>query len=552
MNRYETGGEIVESSNLDLSKKLGKLIASPKLLKVFDTTDLAGSPKTVEAFGTLENYIYTLGHNVYRCNLSADITDFANWAKVDALDSLSASALSDAEFFSGAMRISTGTDIASWDGTTYDDNWWTSAVSGTALTNNYPHTLHVHRGGQETFFVTDKNLVRYYNATAGHSAVTLQADLVSCSVTSGVSAVWVGTYNTNIANAYVYEIYVGEQISGAPVARNAYEIDGRAVLSCVTIGGVPYIITDRGSLQYFNGAGFETIATLPFFGTDITLEGIEPDVISALSRPVHPKGMRAKDRSILINVSTKTTNATYPDHSPSGIWEFDIDTRQLTHHLSFADEASHAGTSILDHAGPIILVNSPNTSILAIGEPDETQVRGVYGLSTSTPQSHFVTIELESDSVQDAYESVYQMAKTLAVGERIDLKYRTTKRDPIFAECSYSNSNEISTTASVSNVQVGDEVTDTYTGLIAHVTAKTSSPTVTTFTLDTDIGTANATRMFVFQNYNKIATTYTSADGEWKRDGDFGVNPWCQFKAVLYGAVEYRRFLVKTNSKSQT
>ena len=74
--------------------------------------------------------------------------------------------------------------------------------------------------------------MRYYNAAAGHSSLSLQTDLTACCIDSGVSAIWVGTFNATSGNAYVYEVYVGETLTaGVAVSRNAYQVDGRGVLA---------------------------------------------------------------------------------------------------------------------------------------------------------------------------------------------------------------------------------------------------------------------------------------------------------------------------------
>lgn len=565
LSRYDTAGEIVESYNLNLSKKLGKMNSSQKLEKITSYSSF-----TIPILDTYYPYLYlitTSATPTYRCLGTADPTNAANWTAVSAMNGANVGSYSDSEKFSGKLLLSSATDIGSWDGTTFTATYWTSTLSGTALTDLYPHILHTHRGGQETLFVTDKNLVRYYNSTAGHSTVTLQTDLVACCVTSGVSATWVGTYNTSVDNAYVYEIYVGEQISSVPVARNAYKIDGKAVLTAETIDNVPYIFTDTGNLQAFNGAGFETVASLPFAGSDIILSGVIPIQMQSMnrSRPVHPKGMKRHNRSLYISINTKTSDNVTPENTPSGIWEYDIDTKQLTHRFSFADASTDAGATIMGESGHLLLVNNAYTTVLSVASSNETGVTGLYGNTSSTPQSHFVTKEIESQTIQDAYKDVFQKAKTMAAGESIELKFRTVKRDKISAQFTYAHGNEIITTATVTGVEVGDEVTDTATGLIAHITAVDTTVTTTTLTLDTSIGTEGNTHLFDITNFKPIGyderenvystankDTYTSADGELKTIGGFEVHPWIQFKVVFYGNIEYRQFTASGKSKNET
>ena len=205
------------------------------------------------------------------------------------------------------LRISDDTDIQRYNGSaSYNASWWIGEISGTALTANYPHILHIHRGGAETLFVTDKNKVRYYNASAGHSEVILQNDLVANCVDSGVSAIWVGSYTETSENAYVYEMYVGEQLNGAPVARNAYKVDGRAVLALWVSDNIPYIVTEKGYIQAFNGAGFTTVAEFPFVLDPSMLDGVRPGLVQdqSVSRPIHPNGVDTHGDSVFILINT--------------------------------------------------------------------------------------------------------------------------------------------------------------------------------------------------------------------------------------------------------
>ena len=205
----------------------------------------------------------------------------------------------DAVVFDDLLLISRSQDILSWNDSSDNDDWGTTVANLPALTANYPHTLHTRGGnGGEFLFVTDANKVHYVEMIGGvgnTSTVNLAADHVACCISSGVSATWVGTYSNSNSNAFVYEIYTGQILNGVPVSNNVYEIDGRAVLSIAVLGNIPYIITDRGALQAFNGAGFVTVDTLPFSGDSFVFDGMRIGNVNSDNneRPVHPKGMRS-------------------------------------------------------------------------------------------------------------------------------------------------------------------------------------------------------------------------------------------------------------------
>ena len=533
-------GEIVESFGLNLNKKFGKIFTSQKLVKILnEDTDLGNS--IVIALDFFENDYYALtDDDLYRCDATTDPTVTGNWSEVTAITSATNSS-SDLVVFDGKLLISAGSSIYSWDGSTFANNWNSGKISSLTAAAQ----MHVHRGGAETLFVLDQNTVKYWNTDAGQSTVELQTDLTATCVTSGVNAIWVGTSSESGTNAYVYEIYVGEQIDAAPVARNAYKVEGKAVMAIEVIDNVPYIVTEKGNIQAFNGAGFSTVASFPFANTT---EVINTDSVT-------PNGMKLHNNSLYINIATdlRGSGEDYAVNTPSGIWEFNRITGQLTHRFGFVESSSDKGALHLDDgiAGAVYIMDNQYGLLLASALNAKSGASSGLYCDTGGSYGYFITGEINSDTVADAYESIYTKAKTLSVDESIEIKYRTRKIDREFADMTAAGTDVINTTDTFTNVAVGWEVTDIHTGKTAHITAITESTNTISMKLDRDIATAGASLRCVFHNWSLIADEYTSADGEVKRNGGFGTNPWIQFKVILDGDIEMRQFMVKSNSKPE-
>ncbi len=556
-NRSDTFGELGETFSIDLNRKFGKIFPSKKLIKVLDEdTHLAGS--TPEAFAIYDNKYWTItDDDAYWCSINSDPTNSANWAEETDISS-ALSTGTDAAVFGGLLLLSnTGTGIYSWDGTTFSSTWANSKFTTTSAEFKQ---MHVHRGGQETLFALSKNKVHYYNATAGEKIVELQTDLTAHCVTSGVNSVWVGTTSTSDSNAYVYEIVVGEVINvlddagvvldTKPAARNAYKVEGSAVMSIEVIDNVPYIITEKGNIQAFNGAGFSTVSSFPFANTT--------EVIGKTA--VHPKGMKLHNDSVYINISTKRRAASatdYVENCPSGVWEFNRITGQLHHRFSFAETDASKGSKETSSArvAPIMVIDNEYALMLTGGEIGDTTA-GMFA-DTGSQYGYFKTVEIESATIQDAYERVYAKAKTMASGESISVKYRTTKKDQVTVTGTLLNTTTFNTTADLSSITADSEgtyhweIVDIYTGKSAQVTGITNSGSTYSVTLDTAIGTAGDSIRGEFQNWTKINGDYDSTHGEVHSWGDFGVNPWIQFKVVLDGGIEMRQLLVKSNAKNE-
>lgn len=557
MNQADTFGEIIESFNLNLSKKLGKISVSQKLKEIFNETSTVDAqvPDTLYALHIYGSSIYLIAEDhVYCCSVTSDPSIASNWTVDSSLPTTGFSFDTDATTFQGNLIISQSTDITSYDGNIVDTDWWDVTIAGDALNSGYPHMLHVHRGGQETLFVTDKNKVHYYNQTATHSTIELQPETIACCVSSGISATWVGTYTEDLESAYVYEVYVGEQVDSTPVARNAYKIDGRAVLAIHVINNVPYIITDRGSIQMFNGAGFQTVATFPFAYSGEQINGVRAGLVqdSSRARPVHPRGVCAHDDVMLISINSEQhTGEEYMKNTPSGVYEFDARTRQLTHRLALCTSTTDYGFKLANNSGAIIPVNNEYTDYLVIGESNKTGQSALYSRSTDTPMGYFVTSEIESGSMQDAFEYILEKAKTLQAGESIQAKYRTIKKDKVALTGVYASTTKFNVVATGIDIALGDEFTELATGKIAHITAIDESATVTSITLDTAIGVAGASENVYVENFALLEGTYTTDDGEYKKIGLNIIAPWIQFKVVMIGNIEMRQFLCKSNVKNE-
>ena len=543
--RYDTDG--IQTFNIDLTSKLDKLKTSRQLVKVLDEDDDFGGDNPC-AFEIYKNayYLATSG-DLYRCSKFADPTDHANWSMVE--DGLLQASTTDLVVFNNLLLVSSGgTKIGSFDGSSEDADW----DDGKLTTTSADFTqMYVWKGDGEWLFVANGNKVHYYNTTAGEFIITLPDDLEVVGFTGGVSRVWVATRSTTGQDAFVYEVVPGRvynvvdnggaAVDTVPLPENVYRVDGKAAMSIATVDNVAYVVTDKGAVQAFTGSGFTTVATFPFANTTDIIE----------NDAVHPKGMRVHNRSLFINISTERDNLDdFPVESPSGVWEYNVETGRLYHRFAFAETSGDYGWYETDSAliGPILIPNDDNAFIFGIAQRSVSGATlGVY-IDQEANYGRIVTPEFESDSVTSAWESVYQKAKTLASGESIRLKYRTTKLPREFADCAYASTTQINTTDTLTNVAVGWEVIDTLTGKSAHIT-EISGGTTKAIKLDRALGSGSS--RFLFQNFLLVPEEYTSEDGEYRRDGEFGATPWIQFVIEFVGDIEYRQFMLKSNSKGE-
>lgn len=572
-NKGDVFGELWGTFNIDLTSSPGKIKTSRQLYTSLSSTKMDN--KDLLASVVFGGYLYNIltGDKWQTLEAYRNPRISASWVATSG-SSMPTGLGTDAVVFDNKILVSGTTNIAmnsNASSPSWDNDWWTAVISGTSLTSTVPHVMDVSNIGTETLFVTDGNLVRYYNAAAGHSTVTLADHLVASCLATDYKATFVGTYS-NSGLARVYEIYVGEQLDSVPVARNSYPIDGSAVLSMDIVDGVVYIVTDRGHVQAFNGVAFVTVGSFPFAFDSVAISGASVGAVAStnIDRGIHPKGMRAYGKSLLININTNNqliddlaanpidsddifNNVVVNERSASGVWEFDTETKTLNHRYALKFSADQVGFHRLQTSAPILILDNQYTRLLTGGRLDADRTDVFMENPDQVPVSYLITSEIDSDSVQDAWEHLAIKLESLADGESVEIKYRTEKNKeyPAYATGSFTNASTFNTEDDLSMVAVGDEIElidGDYAGQMAHVTEINHSTSVYSITLDRDIAAADATCYARFQNWT---LTSHEDNGGWLKLGATEASTWVQFKIVMTGDVEVRGLINKGTAKTQ-
>lgn len=572
LNLNDTLGELWGSFNIDTTSSIGKIKTSRQLYPTLSETKMDNDDLLASVI--YKGFIYNILSGGRYQYLASYRNPRLSGSWVSTSGAFSTSGSTDAVVFDDKLLVSSSSDIAmnsNAGSPSWDTDWWTAVASGTALQADYPHILHVSNIGAETLFVTDKNLVRYYNSASGHSTVTLAADQVACCVATDYKATFVGTYS-NSGNARVYEIYIGEQLDGAPVARNSYEVDGTAVLSMDVIDGAVYIITDRGHIQAFNGVSFVTVGSFPFALDSVTIDGLSVGDIESdnTDRAVHPKGMRKSNKSLFINVNTNNeliddladnpidkddifSNVVVNERSASGVWEFNTETKSLNHRYALKYSDTQKGFHRLQKSAPILVLNNQYSRILTAGRCVSTRSDVFAENPDQIPFGYFITPEIDAGSITEAWAHLCIKTEKFTENDSIEVKYRTEKRVgyPAYASGTFADASTFNTTADLSAVQIGDEIElidGDNAGQVAHVLEITSSATTYSIKLDRDISTTGVTCYARFQNW-KLATVENN--GQTIKVGTADVSTWVQFKVCMTGNIEIRGVLNSGNNKNQ-
>ena len=566
LNFNDTAGEIWSSFNVDMFTNPGKIRLARPMKEVMDNTDLSSNSvlgMAVHGGGLPDMYVLT-NADLYK-DSSSPWTSFS-------VDDTTPTSEDSMTIFDTQLVIAGGTEIDAYDGTTYTTDWWGSRGC-TALDNNYEHIMEVIRIGSETLAVTDGPGVKAYtgsisSGSSGSTDLDLDSDFVATCIKATVRKVFIGTYTETAEQAYVYE-WDGASLNYT----QAFPVGDTAVLAMEIVDNAPIIITGRGKIKIFNGAGFTTVAQFPFasdlnFIEDVEVGDISP---SGINRPIHPQGLHVEGNTLFIYAGFVKNIINQPpadERTPAGIWALDLNTYSLTHLMSPGKR------QMLNRVSPLFYVNDDGGRFFVGAEIRDAA-------SGATPQTYWsedlddatdncgyiVTTEIESNSVQDVFEEVIVKA-LLGTDDEIYVKYRTTN-DPEYpitiTNGSWTGTTTFtSTDANLATVKTRfdantdgfyDEVeilNESGTGSLVHITNITESVGTYTITVDEAIGTNTEDLSARFDNWKKVPKTYTQSDGEYCRFGIGATGTWIQLKIEMRGKAgkpEIREVILHTNNK---
>jgi hypothetical protein len=544
LNYGDTVGEAWETRNIDLYENPGKITLAPVLTKTTSTT--------------LDIELKALGYYAFRSTYYA-ITDDGMYGTTNLANAFTETLNSDvrsgddAVVFDDSLLISErrnsgiqnrGIIQRSDMATIHTPAWWDGLAGKPTLAMDVPHTMDVSAGGT-ILYVTDGNKAHSFEGTTTSGTfhtVTVAEEQVLCTVKTTDYRTWLGSYTESAGTAYLYE-----WDGASPSASRAYAIGARACLAMELVGATPYVATERGEILRFNGAGFDTVARLPFTLTKAHVDNMDVgDVDNENSdRPIHPKGMKYREGKLYLFVSFKhsTIDPNHLQRTHNGVWVIDISTGSCNH-MSTLD-----GYAELTKSSPILVVNEPTTRL----------VTGGFGVTqgiwienyTGTNYGVFTTTEIVANSVADAYEAVYLSGHLN--GGAVHIKYRTEQKylTPPTADITWTSTTTFTTTDNLSAVAIGEEVDilrGTSAGRLTHITNIVNNSGTYTVTVADTLGSNGTTGEVRIDNWTYSGVWNTGTQAELGLGGD---SAWkVQVRLYLVGTgIIIDRIMVHGNNK---
>jgi hypothetical protein len=472
---------------------------------------------------------------------------------------------SDIQVFDDELLVSgTGAgsdDISVWDGS-WTASWWKTTKAQPALVSSRPHPMEVAQVGSPLLCIGDGSKLHTVTTSGTVSNTRLQLDSEQAIVwiKSGTSKIYIGCISTNGANGLVYEWDGGDTLP-----TRVYNTQTAGAVAGVVLDDTLYIINANGYLQVLAGGGFQTLNRFPFSRSQVPIDN--SSFIFSNRRFIHPNGFIPYKGKILALVSIQSDTATsgftsVVENNPAGIWEFNPDTRGLSHKYSvtldktgtkdFGQVAIPCDFSTTNRVPGALLETSQKkytTPILAgcavwidAATTYKTAIYNLDSARTLTARGSVTYPKAYANGLVDLLaEVIVQYERMKSANDRLIIKYRTEVHPnlPIIASVTWTSTTTFtSTDTNMSYASVGDEVEilmGNGSGTTAHISSISyTNPTYTISVDEAPTGVStNDTNYVRITNFKKLDSFCDLLKTNWKKTVLTTPSTWAQIKVEL-------------------
>lgn len=334
-------GDIWQTYNIDLEKKLGRLLLSDKMRIITDSSDvstLAIIYKILRTDADATDRFVAIGSAQVLETAGTDPT--AAWA-ADTTTGTTPTDAHDAETHesnNGNQRlvVTRATNIAllnrSGANNTWTASWWQGTLSQGALNSV---TYHPVARLQRLLLIGDRELLHTIdkNDTVSNTRIRTQFGYEARCIEVSRDRFWIGMQSNFGRKALIVE---WDGTAGSQ--NNEYELNtGASFPLCgFIVNNIPYFIDEMGYIHKFSGGGFNVFHQFPVVEERL---GFATDLAS--TNMIVPHAAFVDRHLVYINVGAPLTSR----KMRSGIWVLDTINRNLYHHMGLGHHKT-AGTDL--------------------------------------------------------------------------------------------------------------------------------------------------------------------------------------------------------------
>lgn len=313
-NNSDKFGSVWYTKNINFDEA-GYAKLSPRMVKIIDEASNSdmGVPLAIGQFSDGDFQVATSSQS----NFVVDI-DTNTLTVTEDTGTANPTTTTDSHgiFWLNRWHVSTATAVVSKDANGNGSATWTSRITG--LTSGVKHLLEINEESQ-TIMVTNGNVVKQYDTSYVNTTdLTIDAsfEIIGIAYNGGnVGLITKVGDSTNERKESKFFLWDGTSTS----AIGSWGISAESAIAIAPYQSSFVILTSNGQLKYFNGGGFQDLATFPFFFDDKKLSF----AVNALGTT-----MQADGDILYINIGVNLNNFSRKEYRqmvncPSGVWCYD-------------------------------------------------------------------------------------------------------------------------------------------------------------------------------------------------------------------------------------
>lgn len=494
LHKGEIFGNIWASRGIDFEREKGKIMLGDSFSSLFNSssgdTDLTTPVAFLRSSADGTDRWWVNGGKLFK---TTNTNPETGWTQ-DAIGSSPTAPLYDLIDFAGAMLVPTSTNIDRLS-TTWTTNWWTVTAGGSAMTTA-PHRMSILAGA---LLITDGRFINTWDGT-----LVADPDLTLPAVFESYDCLISGDF------AYIYgrntdgtetAVYTWDRTSTA--YNDKFPVGDVEVLAGFVVYGIPHIITKKGEIKRFTGQGFRTVQQFPNVELGFPIADI------------NPRGVVVDNNIVKILVRFGASSTWIPtlqsQRIVDGIWTFDAESLNLTHTNGLAigtdySQGELTAVGAMKYTNPTqgrYLVGAraytvyTETSLYAIFSSDEE--------STST-RGYFITPKIPTSSIRAFFKQLQiQIRRLDTSSDRVRVLYRIQESNALPAYETITWASSTTFTAANSDIVAGNFV-EVIAGPNAGAIAKISTYTGGTVTLDLTLNSSTSAGRVRYLNFIDLGT----------------------------------------------
>lgn len=491
----EFAGNIYAAKGIDLGRSVSKVGIADSITPLATSSTLTSMTTPTAFLRTAADGTDRYWVNAGKLYKTTGTNPQSGWA-LDGISGSPAAPLYDLIEFTSSLYVPVDTDIYKLTAGTWTANFWSSQSGASALTSGVPHRFFILEGA---LCITNGRYIATWDGTiATQQALILPSQFTAVFGLNVADLCFIGTKSLNGGNA---EVFSWDRSNTNYTAR--FDAGDSECLAGFVVGGIPFIITKKGQIKRFSGQGFNMVQAFPSAEIPVNIKNIDPNGISVDGNTVKINvdfgvisSMRC--RSGVWTFEADTLNLYHSGAIRNGAGK-DFSQQEIASSGALRLTQPGQGRYLIGGQAYTAYSGSSTYGIYSFDE----------GATTVGQPGYFITPKMKATNVRRFWRQFFLRFPILQNStDRIRVAYRTAEAIALPAYETITWINGTSFTGANTSVKIGDFVeilAGDNAGALAKVINITGSGTLT-FTIDLTLSASTLTARASYHRFIDLGT----------------------------------------------